>query len=279
MNRRINRNIIIGIIIFGLIINVTINRSYAKIENIKKEFEIEQSKENEFIENIYNTETDTLKIKNIDKQVSSKNYTNEEITETKELYKQDIDYINQEFGEKKNYNDGEYKGDLIISDIKVETINNGYYETIDEKTLNFDNYSDNDLNNVEKEITLNNIRYYLINVNWEKDATETIDGETIPKTYKGKKIYQGIKKVKNPNTYKITVTYSGTVEKINRIYDYTITYENEIQEEKEETTQNNHIVPVIIISGVGIATLLMYIVVKLKNKNDGGKDEKENCKV
>ena len=133
MNKKINRNILIGIMIFSLIISVTINKSYAKVENMQREFEIEQNEENKFIEDIHNTETNTLKIRNIDKQISSKNYTNKEIIETKELDRQDIDYINQEFGEEKNYNDGEYKGELTIADIKVENIDNGYYETIDEK--------------------------------------------------------------------------------------------------------------------------------------------------
>ena len=198
-----------------------------------------------------------MKIKNLDKEISEDNYRVKEIIETKELTNQDRDYITQQFGEKQSYNDGEYQGELTISDIKIETINNGSYQEIDEKVLDFTNYSDNDLINIEKEITLDNTIYYLIKVNWEADSTETIDGEIIPKTYKGTKIYQTVRTIANPNTYKVTVTYSGTIEKINTICDYTVTYENKVEELQEEKEDNNIIVPVLIISGLGLAILLI----------------------
>ena len=226
-------------------------------EIITKEFQTTQNAENEFLNEIYNTETEKMKIKNLDKEISEDNYRVKEIIETKELASQDRDYITQQFGEKQSYNDGEYQGELTISDIKIETINNGSYQEIDEKVLDFTNYSDNDLINIEKEITLDNTIYYLINVNWEADSTETIDGETIPKTYKGTKIYQTVRTIANPNTYKVTVTYSGTIEKINTIYDYTVTYENKVEELQEEKEDNNIIVPVLIISGLGLAILLI----------------------
>lgn len=248
--------LIIPIILIIITCNV---KCFASTNNeiITKEFQTTQNAENEFLNEIYNTETEKMKIKNLDKEISEDNYRVKEIIETKELASQDRDYITQQFGEKQSYNDGEYQGELTISDIKIETINNGSYQEIDEKVLDFTNYSDNDLINVEKEITLDNTIYYLINVNWEADSTETIDGETIPKTYKGTKIYQTVKTIANPNTYKVTVTYSGTIEKINTIYDYTVTYENKVEELQEEKEDNNIIVPVLIISGLGLAILLI----------------------
>lgn len=248
--------LIIPIILIIITCNV---KCFASTNNeiITKEFQTTQNAENEFLNEIYNTETEKMKIKNLDKEISEDNYRVKEIIETKELASQDRDYITQQFGEKQSYNDGEYQGELTISDIKIETINNGSYQEIDEKVLDFTNYSDNDLINIEKEITLDNTIYYLINVNWEADSTETIDGETIPKTYKGTKIYQTVKTIANPNTYKVTVTYSGTIEKINTIYDYTVTYENKVEELQEEKEDNNIIVPVLIISGLGLAILLI----------------------
>ena len=243
-----------------ILIIITCNmKCFASTNNeiITKEFQTTQNAEKEFLNEIYNTETENMKIKNLDKEISEDNYRVKEIIETKELASQDRDYITQQFGEKQSYNDGEYQGELTISDIKIETINNGSYQEIDEKVLDFTNYSDNDLINIEKEITLDNTIYYLINVNWEADSTETIDGETIPKTYKGTKIYQTVKTIANPNTYKVTVTYSGTIEKINTIYDYTVTYENKVEELQEEKEDNNIIVPVLIISGLGLAILLI----------------------
>lgn len=248
--------LIIPIILIIITCNV---KCFASTNNeiITKEFQTTQNAEKEFLNEIYNTETENMKIKNLDKEISEDNYRVKEIIETKELTNQDRDYITQQFGEKQSYNDGEYQGELTISDIKIETINNGSYQEIDEKVLDFTNYSDNDLINIEKEITLDNTTYYLINVNWEADSTETIDGETIPKTYKGTKIYQTVRTIANPNTYKVTVTYSGTIEKINTIYDYTVTYENKVEELQEEKEDNNIIVPVLIISGLGLAILLI----------------------
>lgn len=248
--------LIIPIILIIITCNV---KCFANTNNeiITKEFQTTQNAEKEFLNEIYNTETENMKIKNLDKEISEDNYRVKEIIETKELTNQDRDYITQQFGEKQSYNDGEYQGELTISDIKIETINNGSYQEIDEKVLDFTNYSDNDLINIEKEITLDNTIYYLINVNWEADSTETIDGEIIPKTYKGTKIYQTVRTIANPNTYKVTVTYSGTIEKINTIYDYTVTYENKVEELQEEKEDNNIIVPVLIISGLGLAILLI----------------------
>lgn len=248
--------LIIPIILIIITCNV---KCFASTNNeiITKEFQTTQNAEKEFLNEIYNTETENMKIKNLDKEISEDNYRVKEIIETKELTNQDRDYITQQFGEKQSYNDGEYQGELTISDIKIEIINNGSYQEIDEKVLDFTNYSDNDLINIEKEITLDNTTYYLINVNWEADSTETIDGEIIPKTYKGTKIYQTVRTIANPNTYKVTVTYSGTIEKINTIYDYTVTYENKVEELQEEKEDNNIIVPVLIISGLGLAILLI----------------------
>lgn len=231
-------------------------KTYANTEEQVKKYEITQSKESEFINNINNTETDTLKIKSIDKEISEKNYDTKEIYKTKTINNKNTENIYKEFGKIQEFNDGEFKGILNISDIKTETIKNGYYEKIDEKVLNFNNYTDNDLNNIEKEIKLNNTTYYLINVKWEADTTESIDGELVPKTYKGSKIYQTVQKIAYPDTYKVTVEYSGKVERIDPIYNYKVTYE---YVEKEETKDNN-IVPVIIISGIGLIVVLVILI-------------------
>ncbi len=231
-------------------------KTYANTEEQVKKYEITQSKESEFINNINNTETDTLKIKSIDKEISEKNYDTKEIYKTKTINNKNTENIYKEFGKIQEFNDGEFKGILNISDIKTETIKNGYYEKIDEKVLTFNNYTDNDLNNIEKEIKLNNTTYYLINVKWEADTTESIDGELVPKTYKGSKIYQTVQKIAYPDTYKVTVEYSGKVERIDPIYNYKVTYE---YVEKEETKDNN-IVPVIIISGIGLIVVLVILI-------------------
>lgn len=275
MKKKILKEIII-ILVTILTLIFGINKSFAKTEVTQKSYEITKSKENKFLEDIYKTETAEFKIKNIDKKISDKNYIDKEIREKKTLDKSNEQYIKNQFGETKEFINEEYKGILSISDIKVENIKNGYYEKIDEKVLEFSNYTDNDLNNVEKELDINNEKYYLINVEWEAENTETIDNEDVPKTYKGKKIYQTVKTFANPDTYKVTVTYSGKVEKIDTIYDYKIDYEEFVEEPNSEIQEKeeNNVNKIIIVSGIGLTAILMYLL-KAKNtyvyaKNNNG---------
>ena len=275
MKKKILKEIII-ILVTILTLILGINKSFAKTETTQKNFEISKSEENKFLEDIYKTENAEFKIKNIDKKISDKNYIDKEVIETKTLDKSNEQYIRNQFGETKKFFNEEYKGILSISAIKVENIKNGYYEKIDEKVLEFSNYSDNDLNNVEKELDINNEKYYLINVEWEAENTETIDNENVPKTYKGKKIYQAIKTLANLDTYKVTVTYSGKVEKIDTIYDYKIDYEEFVEEPNSEIQEKeeNNVNKIIIVSGIGLTAILMYLL-KAKNtyvyaKNNNG---------
>lgn len=259
--------IIIPSIVFTIANGVT-HTSFANENKTKTEYIISQSEESKFLEEIYKTEKDDLKIKSIDKKVSDQNYIDKEITETKTLNKSNEDYIRNQFGETKDFNDGEYKGTLSISNIDVKTIKNGYYEKINERVFSFENFTDNDLNNIEKEININNTKYYLINVEWEPENVQEIDNENVPITYKGKKIYQTVKTLANPDTYKVTVTYSGKAEKIDTIYDYKINYEKEVEEPTEEPKQeekeDKQINKFIIVSGIGLTAILMYL---LKGKN------------
>lgn len=217
---------------------------------------------NELLESFNNETNNDYGIKNVDKKISAENYINKEKVETDILDKKDNEYIRRAFGETREFNDGQYKGSLSITDINIETIKNGYYEKLDEKILPFNNYTDNDLNNVKKEIEINGKTYYLINVEWEADKIQNIDGADIPVTYKGNKIYQTVLQIAYPDTYKVTVTYSGEVEKIDTIYDYTITYENKKIEESTKKEYNQK--PMLIVSTLGIIILLVYL---FNNKN------------
>lgn len=248
--------------------NGILNKSFANEEKNKTEYVISQSEESKFLEDIYKTETDSLKIKSLDKKVSEQNYMDKEIIETKTLNKSNEDYIKNHFGETKDFNDGIYKGTLSISNIDIETIKNGYYEKIDEQVLSFENFTDNDLNNIEKEIDINNVRYYLINVEWEPENTQLIDNENVPTTYKGKKIYQTVKTLANPDTYKVTVTYTGKAEKVDTVYDYKINYEKKVQEPVEEPKveekEDKQVSGFVLVSGIGLTAMFMYLI---KGKN------------
>lgn len=182
--------------------------------------------------------------------------------------------IRSYFGNTYLFEDEEYKGELPITDIQIRTIDQGSYEEIDEKKINFNNYSQNDLIEIAKEITLNNKTYYLINVNWKAEKAEVIDNQEVPKTYQGTMIYQTVLTKKNPSKYEVTVTYSGNVSKKDTIYEYSILYQPveipEVVEEKEEI----NIVPIIISGlGIGIVALLVFLGlenIKVYNKTDKG---------
>ncbi len=182
--------------------------------------------------------------------------------------------IRKHFGNTYLFEDKEYKGELPITDIQIRTIDQGSYEEIDEKKINFNNYSQNDLIKIAKEITLNNKTYYLINVDWKPERVQVIDNQEVPITYQGTMKYQTVLTKKNPNKYEVTVTYSGEVSKKDTVYEYSILYQPveipEVIEEKEEI----NIVPIIISGlGIGIVVLLVFLGlgnIKVYNKTDKG---------
>ena len=185
MKKKFVFSIIIVSVIVIILASGIINKSYASEEIKQQKYSITENEEQKFLTNIYNTETETLKIKSINKEETNQNYISKEKSKTEILDNSNEQYIRNYFGNSENFDDGEYKGTLVISNIDIQNINNGYYEKIDEKKLNFNNYNDNDLNNISKEITIDNVKYYLINVEWEADQIQNIDGENVPLTYKG----------------------------------------------------------------------------------------------
>ena len=74
-------------------------------------------------------------------------------------------------------------------------------------------------------------------------------------------IYQAVVTRNNPFSYEITVTYEGVVSKKDPIYLYTIEYEK-IEDEPQVIIEekNDYTVPTIIISGLGIALVIVYII-------------------
>lgn len=192
-----------------------------------------------------------------------------EVTEEKKatLKSNNQAYIKSYFGESYTYEDDEYEGDIPITNININTINHGQYQELREKKIEFNDYSKNDLDNIKKEITDGNETYYLINVDWQVENTETIDNQEVPKSYKGTMLYQTVVVINNPNTYEVTVTYKGNVSKKEKEYRYTALYvKEEIPEPViEEEEKDSIIVPTIIVSGIGIG--LGVLIFLLSNKN------------
>lgn len=253
-------------LVTGLLAICLMSNVYATDSNKIINKEILKSEESTFIPSIQQ------EIEENDNKYKLFNYSKQEDEENSKVvtaYKKDIiknntkEAIINHFGNNLDYDDGEYSGTITLKDYDVKTISNGKYEAIDEKKINFSKYSKNDLDNIEKEKNINGTIYYLINVNWENDETEIIDGQEVPLTYKGTMIYQAVVTKNNPFSYEITVTYEGNVSKKDPMYLYTLEYER-VKEEpvviNEEKT--DYTIPAIIISGLGIALVIIYLIGK-----------------
>ena len=253
-------------LVTGLLAMCLMSNVYATDSNKIINKEILKSEESTFISSIQQ------EIEENDNKYKLFNYSKQEDEENSKVvtaYKKDIiksntkEAIINHFGNNLDYDDEEYSGTITLKDYDVKTISNGKYEAIDEKKINFSKYSKNDLDNIEKEKNINGTIYYLINVNWENDETEIIDGQEVPLTYKGTMIYQAVVTKNNPFSYEITVTYEGNVSKKDPMYLYTLEYER-VKEEpvviNEEKT--DYTIPAIIISGLGIALVIIYLIGK-----------------
>lgn len=261
MNKSIKGSLVTGLLVICIMSNV-----YATDSNKTINKTVLRSEESTFVSSIQKEiEEDNVKYKLSDYSKQEDEGNSKVVT----AYKKDViksntkESIINHFGESLDYDNEEYSGTIALKDYDIKTISNGKYEAIDEKKINFSKYSKNDLDNIEKEKTINGTTYYLINVNWENDETENIDGQEVPTTYKGVMIYQAVVTRNNPFSYEITVTYEGEVSKKDPIYLYTIEYEK-IEEEPEVIIEEkeDYTVPTIIISGLGIALVIIYLVGK-----------------
>ena len=278
---RLKKCLILGTSLFMLISHTHV-KAYTELQ-LKKN-------NNEYSKSVIGTldeETEAIELLNHDIIVDSKLYNIAEITKTqnedvkKEVSKQKIktlknnnqEYIKEYFGETYVYEDEEYKGEIPMTNIHINKIDYGEYQELREKRIEFSNYSKNDLDMIKKEITDNNLTYYLIKVDWNVENTEIIDNQEVPISYKGTMIYQTVVSLNYPYEYEITVTYSGEVSGKEKTYTYTAIYKEPEQPIVEESA--NNIVPTIIISGIGfgLATLLFLLLNKnaiIYNKSETG---------
>lgn len=259
MNKSIKGSLVTGLLVMCLISNV-----YATDSNKIINKSVLGSEESTFVSSIQKEiEEDNVKYKLSDYSKQEDEQNSKIVTaHKKDIIKSNTkESIINHFGENLEYDNDEYFGTITLKDYDIKTISNGKYEAIDEKKINFSKYSRNDLDNIEKERNINGTTYYLINVDWENDDVENIDGQEVPTTYKGVMIYQAVVTRNNPFSYEITVTYEGVVSKKDPIYLYTIEYEK-IEDEPQAIIEekNDYTVPTIIISGLGIALVIVYII-------------------
>lgn len=240
------------------------------------EFEVYEEEEEEFLANFEQDITIdgvNYTVYSIEKEEDEENTKTVSVTETQNsLNTNNEDTIKETFGETYKYSEDGYTGTLEISDIDIEEVYNGTYEQIETMDIPFTNYTINDLNNISKTLTsTDGTVYYLIDVDWSVQNSETVAGEEVSSTYSGTMHYETLVEYDNPYLYNVTVTYSGEVEKENKLYIYTATYEiveEEVVEEEviEEVVEeeSSPIVP-IIISILGLILIIILLVIFSKN--------------
>lgn len=234
-----------------------------------KSYKVAESEKNNTIENIKSnvivTEDGHYEVSNIDVTDLESNYMEISDTRTmknlktndkekvKSMFNKTIDYIDEEKG---------YKGTLSLDSVEITGKGETKYEEIEKYDIKFEKFSSNDLNSIEKTITVNGKTYYLIHVDWKADKTEIIDGHEVIISYKGIKHYETVVSRTNPASYTATATYKGKVEKIEKEYILDVQYNFIKKEEPEPIPEKDNTAAIImttVISGLGISVILLLI--------------------
>ena len=243
--------VVVGLLTFNTICLAS-NKQIVKIVKASEENDFINSIQNEYIEN-----GTTYKFISYSKTEDEENIKKVILkTEEKTLEAKDELTLENAFENTYNYNDENYEVILDFEEYIIESIDNGYTEEIDTKKIQFKNYSTNDLNNIEKEKKINGYTYVLINVDWKVEDYEDIGINKVPESYIGTANYSRVVRTKNQDTYKVTATYNGNVEKIDKVYKYILNYEE--QEKPIEEKKESNIVPIIVITA-GISIILVAI--------------------
>lgn len=204
-----------------------------------------------------------------------------EVSDTKtinNLNTNDQQTILNQAGNTLSYDKDGYVGTLNYSNMNIQEVDTGTYERLLSLNIPFSGYSKNDLNNISKNITRNGRNWTLINVDWNPDSVQNIDGSQVPVTYSGTMHYQTVGVFSNPKQYNVTITYTGTVNKENPDYIYTATYKKEVPVEAPVEEKTNYTPIIITLSGAGIVLLiiLLYFLsrnAKIYSKNSNGNYE------
>lgn len=282
------------ILLFGLlfvmiisIISTSVN-AYTIVENnLMEEYQITKEEEETFLSSIEETVTTEdgteYTLNSLTKEEDEDNTITVEVTETKNsLSTNNESTIRSLFGEEYNYSEDGYSGTLSISNISIQTVSQGTYEQIEDLDIDFTNYTMNDLNNIEKTYSYNGYTWYLIDVDWEVQDSQTIDDQEVATYYQGTIHYQTIVEYDNPYLYNVTVTYSGEVTRDNPVYNYTAIYdlvEVEAEVIVEEPEEDTNYMPAVIVSVVGLILVILLFVLLNKNTKVYNKTENGKYKV
>jgi len=234
-------------------------------------------------EDFLNKLNDKITINGEEFQLESKSKITEDLEKTKEVTKNiqiqtlydtnNKNSIMNRLGQSIEYNEGGFKGNISLNNILIETVPQGSYEQLEYLDIDFIGYTQNELANVEKEITRNGYNWNLINVDWNVETTTEIDNTNVPKTYSGVKHYQRVGTYSYPDKYRVTAIYRGSADKTNPETIYQITYKKvikeepkvvEVQEEKKEEISGEE--KILFIGTIGFTIFLGIILFKNRKK-------------
>lgn len=271
--RRVYKIFILSILLVTLNINAFAyeKKEYEETNGIlMMNYEVKQSEEQLFLNEIEkNIEINGKKYEYVkyEKSEDEANYKEvSEITLKKGLDYNDKEKIKDIMEANYEYKKDGYTGVLFISDIDIETKHNGTYEEIESLDIPFQNLNSNDLYNIQKEIGVGTKSYSLTNVEWENEKIEEIDGSIIPILYKGVLHYQTVIEKEKNDSYDATINYSGVVKADDGLYQYKVIYKEIIPDAEEQVQESNYIVPVIIVSAVGIVLVVVLIISQKRKK-------------
>ena len=264
-----------AIIIFSNIILLNITNQCMAVEKIENEYiknnekyidkvyYIEQNKEQEFIDNLNNeiTINDTI-YTYVNNKIEQQNTTDTKQIETTKTIKLDTNNmatIRSKLGTTIEYSENGYRGKYILDEdsIKIETQNNGYYDTLIEKTEEYENLDKNDLDYIPKQINYKGKVLDLLSTKWEETDTSKMGNASVSSEYKAICYYATKERVYRPSTYIITAKYNGEAKKENiNPSKITVTYkEKNIEKPVVDEKHDNTIIP--ILGGTG--TIIIFL--------------------
>ena len=233
---------------------------------IDKVYYIEQSKEQEFINNLSKEIiiNDVSFIYNDNEIEQQYTVDTKQIETTKKitLSTNNKATIINNLGTIIDYNENGYVGtyQLMEDTINITTQNNGYYDTLIEKTEEYENLNKNDLDYIPKQITYKGKTLNLLNTKWEETETSLIGNVEVPSKHKAICYYATKERIYRPNTYTITAQYKGEAKKeVVKPSKITVTYKEKIIEqpivEVEVEEKDDILIPVL----GGTSTIIIFL--------------------
>lgn len=237
--------------------------TYTKNNNnyIDKIYYVESEEKQEFLNNLERKITvDENEYVYVDAQIENqdeKYIIDIETSKTTILSTNIKSEIIETLGKTIEYNKDNYIGTYALDEnsIIIKTINNGYYDQLIDKTVEYNNLEKNDLDLIPKQIQYKGRVLDLLNTSWETTDTTNIGNVEVPSEYKAICYYATKERIYRANTYLVTANYVGTAEKkIEKPLKITITYEKQIEENGEviEEKYNN------VIFCVGGTTIIVF---------------------